>query len=190
MPTRRFLLASTVPAVLSTAAFAAPADSFHSFLNGVRAEARKSGIRAATLDSAFTGIAPNQKVLDRDHHQPESTWTWARYRGVVITDKRISDGREAFAANRELFQRVEQHYGVGAGVKALLRKKDDTLAGLVADRVEAPHAYVPALAGLLGSRLQDVVVRDMERGAELLHALAEGRRGRATIVPVMAGVLS
>jgi hypothetical protein len=29
--------------------------------------------------------------------------TWARYRGLVVTDKRIADGREAFAANRTLF---------------------------------------------------------------------------------------
>ena len=84
----------------------------------MRAEARREGIRPATLDRAFAGVVPNQKVLDRDHHQPESSWTWARYRGVVITDKRISDGREAFAANRALFQRVEQHYGVSAGVIA------------------------------------------------------------------------
>jgi membrane-bound lytic murein transglycosylase B len=63
-------------------------------------------------------VAPNQKVLDRDHHQPESTWTWARYRSVVITDKRITDGLQAVSANRSLFQRVQQRYGVGPGVIA------------------------------------------------------------------------
>ncbi len=118
MPTRRFLLASAVPAVLSASAFASPADSFHSFLNDVRAEARRAGIRPATLDNAFAGVAPNQKVLDRDRHQPEFTLTWARYRALVITDKRIADGRQAVAANRALFQRVEQCYGVGPGVVA------------------------------------------------------------------------
>ena len=71
-----------------------------------------------TLDRAFAGIAPNQKVLERDRHQPEFTMTWARYRALVITDKRITDGRQAVAANRALFQRVEQRYGVGAGVIA------------------------------------------------------------------------
>ena len=118
MPTRRFLLASAVPAVLSAPAFAAPGDSFHSFLNDVRAEARRAGIRPATLDSAFAGVSVNQKVLDRDHHQPESTMTWARYRGLLITDKRIADGRQAVAANRGLFERVEQRYGVSTGVIA------------------------------------------------------------------------
>ncbi len=118
MPTRRLFLASALPVALSAPGFAASGDSFASFVASVRAEARRNGIRPATLDSAFAGVVPNQKVLDRDRHQPESTWTWARYRGLVVTDKRIADGREAFAANRALFQRVEQHYGVGSGVIA------------------------------------------------------------------------
>ena len=44
--------------------------------------------------------------------------TWARYRALVITDKRIADGRQAVGANRALFQLVEQRYGVGPGVIA------------------------------------------------------------------------
>ena len=126
MPTRRFLLASAVPAALSSAvpevlsapALASPVDGFPSFLNGVRAEARRAGVRAVTLDGAFAGVEPNQKVLERDRHQPEFTLTWARYRGLVITDKRIIAGRQAVAANRALFQQVEQRYGVDRGVIA------------------------------------------------------------------------
>jgi membrane-bound lytic murein transglycosylase B len=118
MPTRRFLLASAVPAMLSAPGFALPADSFHSFLNDLRADARRAGVRPATLDSAFAGVEPNQKVLDRDRHQPEFTLTWARYRTLVITDKRITAGQQAVAANRALFRRVEQRYGVGVGAIA------------------------------------------------------------------------
>jgi membrane-bound lytic murein transglycosylase B len=118
MPSRRFLLASAVPAVLSANAFASPADGFSGFLTEIKTEARHAGIRPATLASAFAGVSPNQKVLDRDRHQPEFTMTWARYRGLVITDKRITDGRQAVAANRPLFQLVQQRFGVGAGVIA------------------------------------------------------------------------
>jgi chromosome segregation protein len=91
----------------------------------------------------------------------------------------LSRKRSRMQALLEVQARLE---GVGAGVKALLRKKDDTLGGLVADRVEAPHEYVAALAGLLGSRLQDVVVKDITRGAELLAELAATKAGRASIV--------
>ncbi len=118
MPTRRLIISSFVPAVVAARSQAAPNASFTDFLNGVRAEARKSGIAPATLDRAFAGISPNQKVLDRDRHQPEFTMTWARYRTLVITDKRITEGRAAVAANRALFSRVEARFGVGSGVVA------------------------------------------------------------------------
>jgi membrane-bound lytic murein transglycosylase B len=118
MPTRRFVLASAVPAVLSMHAVASPADGFPGFLTGLKAEARRAGIRSGTLENAFAGVSPNQKVLDRDRHQPEFTMTWARYRSLVITDKRITDGRHALAANRALFQQVQQRYTVSPGVIA------------------------------------------------------------------------
>jgi len=118
MLTRRILLASALPAVLAARAFATPSESFQSFLTDLRAEARRAGIDPATLDRAFAGVVPNQKVLERDRHQPEFTMTWSHYRDLVITDKRIVNGREAVAANRALFQRVEQRYGVSTGVVA------------------------------------------------------------------------
>jgi membrane-bound lytic murein transglycosylase B len=118
MLTRRFLISSLAPTVLTASAFAESVGSFGEFLKSVRAEARRAGVSPGTLDRAFAGVAPNQKVLDRDRHQPEFTLTWAKYRGIVITDKRLMDGRAAVAANRALFQRVEQRFGVSTGVVA------------------------------------------------------------------------
>ena len=88
------------------------ADGFQGFLNGVRAEARKQGISAGTLDAAFRGIAPNQKVLERDRHQPEFTMTWERYRALVINDQRIANGRIAWQQNKALLGQVQSRYGV------------------------------------------------------------------------------
>ena len=118
MPSRRFVLATTMSAVLSMPVPAGAADSFARFLDEVRAEARKAGISNNTLNRAFADVSPNQKVLDRDRHQPEFTMTWARYRALVITDKRINDGRQAVSTNRTLFQQVQQRYGVSPGVIA------------------------------------------------------------------------
>jgi len=116
---RRTLLAA-VPAVLTapsliTPARAAPA-SFTTFLASMRAEARRAGIAATTLDRAFAGLEPNQAVIDRDRHQPEFTMTWARYRSLVISDQRIANGRIAFRQNRALLARIQDRYGVSPGV--------------------------------------------------------------------------
>ena len=92
----------------------------------------------------------------------------------------LSKKRSRLHALEEMHARLE---GVGAGTRALVGTKDACIAGLVADRVEAPAELTQALAGLLGPRLQHVVVNDLARGQELLDSLAEGRKGRATIVP-------
>src|ERR1700728_2804571 len=108
MLTRRLLL-SAIPATAAIKAEAA-SDSFAGFLAGLRAEARRAGISAVTLDRALAGLAPNAKVLERDRHQPEFTMTWAQYRALLITDKRIDAGRAAVRDNRSLLGAVQGRY--------------------------------------------------------------------------------
>ncbi len=91
-----------------------------------------------------------------------------------------SKKRSRLHALTEMHSRRE---GVGAGAKALVETKDKSLAGLLADRIEAPAELTAALAGLLGTHLEDVIVDDVTRGVELLADLATARKGRATIVP-------
>ena len=111
----------------------------------------------------------------------------AELRGEIGQSERLLDEAKAelqkkrsrLHALEEISSRLE---GVGTGVKALLATGNDALKGLVADRIEAPAELTAAVAGLLGSRLQEVVVEDLARGVDLLESLAQGKRGRATIV--------
>ncbi len=110
MISRRTLLLS-VP----FAALAMPAqgqDAFAAFVNGVKAEARRAGIRDATLQQAFAGVEPNQKVIELDRRQPEFTMTWPEYRARVLPDSRLQAARENYARERSLLARVEERYGV------------------------------------------------------------------------------
>jgi chromosome segregation protein len=93
----------------------------------------------------------------------------------------LGHSRSRMHALRDLLQKRE---GVGKGAKALLASKDDTVCGMLADRVEAPEEFIPALAALLGGDLENVVVRDVGRGMELLAGLATNQTGRATILPL------
>ena len=99
----------------------------------------------------------------------------------------LSVKRSRHAALEEMHARLE---GVGAGTKALVETRDPCILGLVADRIEAPAELTQALAGLLGTRLHDVVVSDMDRGLALLQQLAEAGQGRATIVPLRPAFVS
>ena len=115
---RRALLAALAAVAAAPLAGAAAEGSFDAFLAGLRPEARRAGIRERTLEVAFAGVRPNQRVIDADRKQPEFTMTWARYRGFTMSDKRIERGRAAYAANRALFQRVSERYQVEPGVIA------------------------------------------------------------------------
>jgi membrane-bound lytic murein transglycosylase B len=116
MLTRRSAIVTALPAVIAGPALAA--NSFQSFVAGVYAEATAEGIRRDVLDAAFAGVTPNQKVIEKDQKQAEFTMTWARYRALVINDKRIADGRVAVAQNRALFGNVETRFQVQPSVIA------------------------------------------------------------------------
>lgn len=88
--------------------------------------------------------------------------------------------RNRLRALEDLHRRLE---GVGTGVRALLSGGDASVLGMVADSVEVPEQFTAALAGLLGDRLQCVIVTDPERGLSLLDALRTSGRGRATVAP-------
>ncbi|MDB4935619.1 MAG: Chromosome partition protein smc [Labilithrix sp.] len=108
-------------------------------------------------------------------------------RAITVSEHALEEAKsEASKKRSRLHALTEMHArreGVGAGAKALVETKDKSLAGLLADRIEAPADLTAALAGLLGSHLEDVVVEDVSRGVELLAELATARKGRATIVP-------
>ncbi len=89
-------------------------DAFSGFVNGVMAEARRAGIREATLQQAFAGVQPNQRVIELDHRQPEFTLTWPEYRARVLPDSRLQAARENYARERSLLAQVEQRFGVDA----------------------------------------------------------------------------
>lgn len=114
---QRMITRRTTLAALATAA--APAawaqDSFGAFVQGVKADARRQGIREATLTQAFAGVVPNQRVIELDRKQPEFNLTWPQYRERVLPASRMQAARGHFTAERALLSRVEARYGVDAG---------------------------------------------------------------------------
>ena len=116
---RRTLLAIPLGAAAAPAAaqtprpqpVAKPESSFLPYIDAVKTDALKSGIRQATLDAAFRGVhTPNARVIELDRRQPEFTLTWAQYRQKVISDARIARGREHYARHRALVTEVSARY--------------------------------------------------------------------------------
>jgi membrane-bound lytic murein transglycosylase B len=87
-------------------------DSFASFVAGVKAEARRAGIRDATLETAFAGVQANAKVIELDQHQPEFHLTWPQYRDRVLPATRLQAARDNYGREQGLLGGVEAQYGV------------------------------------------------------------------------------
>jgi membrane-bound lytic murein transglycosylase B len=86
--------------------------SFDAFLAGIRAEARRAGIRDTTLNTALSGLAPNPRVIELDRRQAEGALAWPVYRDRMVSETRIANGRRAFAEHRATLARIEERYGV------------------------------------------------------------------------------
>ncbi len=115
---RRFLPVGFA-ALLGTPALARQArgqGSFDAFLEGVRTEARRAGVRPATLNRALTGLRPNDRVLELDRRQAEFTQTWPQYRDARLSPARIDAGRRAYAENRTLLEGIQSRFKVSARV--------------------------------------------------------------------------
>lgn len=124
MITRRPLLRRVVGLCLLTPAAQVQAQaptqaqtqSFAQFLDGVRAEARRTGVSAATVNRALSGLRPLDRVLELDRRQPEFTLTWEQYRDRQVSQARIDRGRQVFADNRSLLEAIGGRYRVNPRV--------------------------------------------------------------------------
>jgi membrane-bound lytic murein transglycosylase B len=105
-------LAVGLIALLSPALVLANPQDFPGWLEGVRAEARASGISESTISLALSGLAPLPRVIELDRNQPESTLRFEEYLARVVSEKRVEQGRALMAENAELLQQVSQRFGV------------------------------------------------------------------------------
>ncbi len=78
----------------------------------VRELAAESGRNPQQLTAVLDGARKQQSILDAIARPAEATKSWAQYRPIFLTDKRIGDGVEFYRANRELLDRIGTEYGV------------------------------------------------------------------------------
>jgi membrane-bound lytic murein transglycosylase B len=100
------------PAPAEVADPAVSEQGFAEFLAGVRADATKAGISAATLDTALVGLKPIARVVELDRRQPEFTLTFEQYLARAVNADRVKAARARYQENRELLDAVAKRYGV------------------------------------------------------------------------------
>ncbi len=86
--------------------------SFEEWLAQFQAQALNRGISQATLDAAFAGVAPNQRIIELDSDQPEFSRQIWEYLDSAVSATRISNGQTKFAENRAALDQISAQFGV------------------------------------------------------------------------------
>ncbi len=142
--------------------------------------------RRQALENSVAELAEGRRLTADEKSCLETEMATLRAQ-LGDSERTVDEAKNELGRKRNRLHALEdlhrRHEGVGAGARALLAIGDRAILGLVADRLDAPEHLTAACAALLGSRLQDVVVADMERGLKLLGDLKANQRGRARLVP-------
>ncbi len=105
--------------VLATSAHAATCQntgSFGPWLSDFKKEALAAGISKRTLAAAEPLLTFDQKTLDRDHQQGVFNQTFLQFSDRMVNKFRQNRGQALIKKNKELFDRIEQKFGVPAPV--------------------------------------------------------------------------
>src|SRR5438067_1889951 len=111
--------ASGHPLMMPDAILGAVAD-FKNCIERLWPEAARRGVARATFDR-FTGdLEADVKIMDYVDAQPEFTKAFWDYLDLLVTEERITKGRELIAANTATFDAVEKAYGVDRHIIAAI----------------------------------------------------------------------
>jgi membrane-bound lytic murein transglycosylase B len=89
---------------------------FDSWVASFKSRARSRGISQTTIDAAFANVRYNAEVVERDRNQAEFQREIWDYLDLVVSDSRVSNGRQAFRENRSLLTEIENRFGVPAPI--------------------------------------------------------------------------
>jgi len=70
------------------------------------------GFERSYVIKVLQSAKKQEKILESMSSPAEFTWTWDRYKKLFIEDTRIANGKIFIAANVELFNKVEDEFGV------------------------------------------------------------------------------
>jgi lytic murein transglycosylase len=90
---------------------------FRTFIAAMSREAAGAGISRSVIDSALSGVSPDQSVLAFDRRQRGTfRMSFERYASTRVTAGRIQRGRQLLQRHAALLSRIQRQFGVPAPV--------------------------------------------------------------------------
>ena len=172
-----------IATLLPALAYAETSDpKLAAWLRGVRAEALKSGVDAGTLDAALGSVEEIPRVMELARNQPEFKMTWDQYRELVVSNKRVTEGRALLKENRALVDRFAVPAGIPASTVVALWGIESHYGTRLGD-----FEVIPALATLAYNGFRAQFFRQQLMAA--LKILAQGHIGFDAMKGSWAGAM-
>jgi lytic murein transglycosylase len=89
---------------------------FEAWLDSYKQEAAAAGISQQTLDTALDGVTNDRETVSHDRGQKVFHQSFEQFSARMANAFRISKGRSLVKRYADVFQRIEQEYGVPAPV--------------------------------------------------------------------------
>ncbi len=109
-------LALSVLATTSSPAAQCGGD-FRTFIGAMSREAASAGVSRSVIDSALSGVSPDQSVLAFDRRQHGTfQMSFERYSSTRVTAGRIQRGKQLMQRHAALLARIQRQFGVPGNV--------------------------------------------------------------------------
>lgn len=96
------------------------ADEIRTFFAGLAPELRQKGVRPETLERATAAFTLDEEIATLNLSQPEHIKTAGEYVALLVSDARIANGRARLVEHADLFDQIQQRYGVDKHVVAAI----------------------------------------------------------------------
>lgn len=115
--TRRLTLTALSAIATLTGLFGpAAAQDFDAWKAEFREAAIAEGIQPALYDREMASVEEVPRVMELNAAQPEFTKAIWEYLDIAVSDQRVSNGLNNYAANKALLEEIEAAYGVDAAI--------------------------------------------------------------------------
>ena len=144
--------------------------SFAAFVQALWPDAQKAGIRRATFDRAFAGLAPDPSIVALTRKQSEFVKPIWSYLDSSVSETRLAKGRALAAQYAEVLAALERKYGVDRRVVLGIWGMETNFGSYTGDK-----DVIRSLATLAHAKYRGTFFRD-----ELILALTMLEKGFAT----------
>ncbi len=148
--------------LMTAEAIRAAAASFPACLAGLWPDAARRNISRQTFDTYTAGLTPDLRIMDLVDAQPEFTKAFWDYLDMLVSEARITRGREILAQHAATFAAVEKAYGVDRHIVAAIWGVESNYGTAIGDRSVLRSTATLACVGRRQAYFRDEFLSTLE----------------------------